>query len=158
MKNFNEKLNNLLRKDTRFIDENSGLIRSQVTTSAWSSDEHLIRLLLRDEECKRKFFAEIEESLVFEVGRFVDYVQDKNFLSDSYTKFKNKIGLNIGGKFFNERNEVSLVWPFKDCVLEGGQTKEDHKRDEIFFNEVLAQDEIDRLLEPKVLTGFEGGG
>jgi adenine-specific DNA-methyltransferase len=48
---------------------------------------------------------------------------------------------------------VELVFPHKDCVLEGGQTKEDQKRQEIFFNEVLAQDEITQLLEPKVLTG-----
>jgi len=47
-----------------------------------------------------------------------------------------------------------LVWPYKDCVLEGGQTKEEEKRKEIFFNEVLAQDEINRLLDPKVLTNF----
>jgi len=44
------------------------------------------------------------------------------------------------------------VWPFKDCILEGGQSREEDKREEIFFNEVLAQDEITQLLEPKVLT------
>lgn len=49
--------------------------------------------------------------------------------------------------------KVELVFPYKECVLEGGQTKEDQKRSEIFYNETLAQDEIDRLLEPKVLTG-----
>jgi len=49
---------------------------------------------------------------------------------------------------------VALAWPYKDCVLEGGQTKEEEKRKEIFFNEVLAQDEINRLLDPKVLTNF----
>jgi adenine-specific DNA-methyltransferase len=47
---------------------------------------------------------------------------------------------------------VALVWPFKDCVLEGGQSREEDKREEIFFNEVLAQDEITQILEPKVLT------
>jgi adenine-specific DNA-methyltransferase len=36
--------------------------------------------------------------------------------------------------------------------LEGGQSKEEQKREEIFFNEILAQDEITQLLEPKVLT------
>ncbi len=41
---------------------------------------------------------------------------------------------------------------YKDCVLEGGQTKEDQKRSEIFYNETLAPDEVDRLLYPKVLT------
>ena len=48
-----------------------------------------------------------------------------------------------------------LAWPYKDCVLEGGQTKEDQKRKEIFWNATLAPDEIDRLLDPKVLTDFK---
>lgn len=47
---------------------------------------------------------------------------------------------------------MALVWPFKDCFLEGGQSREEDKREEIFFNEILAQDEITQLLEPKVLT------
>ena len=48
-----------------------------------------------------------------------------------------------------------LAWPYKDCILEGGQTKEDQKREEIFWNETLAPDEIDRLLAPKVFTNFK---
>ena len=73
----------------------------------------------------------------------------------SYTQFRNKIGLNIGGKFLRERGEVSLVWPYKDCVLEGGQTKDEEKRKEIFFNETLAQDEINQMFTPKVLTHWK---
>ena len=45
-----------------------------------------------------------------------------------------------------------MVWPYKDCILEGGKSCEEQKRNEIFFNELLAQDEITQLLEPKVLT------
>ena len=69
--------------------------------------------------------------------------------------------MNIGDKFLRERGEVSLVWPYKDCVLEGGQEKEDEEgqdeeqQKEIFFNEVLAQDEINRLFDPKVLTNWK---
>lgn len=40
-------------------------------------------------------------------------------------------------------------------MLEGGQTREDRGRDEVFWNTVLAPDDISRLLEPKVMTGFE---
>jgi len=50
---------------------------------------------------------------------------------------------------------VVLSWPYKDCILEGGQEKEDEKRKEIFHNEILAPDEIDRLLDPKVFTNFK---
>ena len=152
---FNKKLTELLKKDLRFVDEDTGdLIRSEIITEAFKIDKKLIELLLSDATIKKKFFSEIKGHWVFNVNNFIDYVQDKNFLSDSYTRFKNKIGLNIDGKFLNERKEVSLVWPFKDCFLEGGMTREDQKRKEIFFNELLAQDEIDRLLDPKVFTNF----
>ncbi len=153
---FNKKLTTLLKKDLRFVDEESGeLLRSEVINEALKIDKKLIEALLDDKDIKEKFFTEIKNHWVFEINKFIDYIQDKNFLSDSYTKFKNKIGLNIDGKFLNERKEVALVWPFKDCVLEGGMTLEDQKRNEIFFNEILAQDEIDRLFDPKVLTGFK---
>ena len=54
-----------------------------------------------------------------------------------------------------KNNEVVLNFPYKDCVLEGGQTKDDAKRQEIFFNETLAPTEINRLLDDKVLTNFK---
>lgn len=76
-------------------------------------------------------------------------MEQKNYLNDSYTQYKNKVGLTIDGKYLKQRNEVALVWPFKDCILEGGQSREEDKREEIFFNEILAQDEITQLLEPK---------
>jgi len=153
---FNDNLSNLLKNDSRLLDKETGeLIRSEIINKALSIDKELIGALLSDKEVKEKFFTEIKGHWIFEINKFVDYIQDKNFLSDSYTNFKNKIGLNIDGKFLNERNEVALVWPFKDCVLEGGMTQEDEKRNEIFFNEILAQDEIDRLLDPKAFTNFK---
>jgi len=153
---FQENLINVLKKDLRFVDSDSGeLIRSEIINQALKIDKKLIEVLLSEKEIKEKFFTEIKGHWIFEINNFIEFIQDKNFLSDSYTKFKNKIGLNIGGKFLNERKEVSLVWPFKDCVLEGGMTKEDQKRNEIFFNEILAKDEIDRLFDPKVLTNFK---
>jgi len=152
---FNEKLQSLLKSDPRFVDQDGDLLKSEVIDKAWKIDRQLIGLLLDDEQIKAKFFDEIKSHWVFNINTFIDYIQDKNFYDSSYTKFRNKIGLTIDGKFLKERGEVALVWPYKDCVLEGGQTKEEEKRKEIFFNEVLAQDEIDRLLEPKVLTSFK---
>ena len=40
-------------------------------------------------------------------------------------------------------------------MLEGGQTKEDQKRNEVFWNETLAPDSIDRLLNAKAFTNFK---
>ena len=154
-KNFNEKLIELLKTDARFIDDEGELVKAAVTDRAWKIDPDLVRLLLGDADIKAKFFDEIEGHWIFDINTFIEYVSDKNFLADSYTRFRNRIGLNIDDKFLRERGEVSLVWPYKDCVLEGGQTKEEEKCKEIFFNEILAQDEIDRLFDPKVLTQWK---
>ena len=109
----------------------------------------------RDDEIKAKFFEEIDGHWIFNAYAFTHYLSSKNFLANSYTRFRNKIGLNIGDKYLRERGEVSLVWAYKDCVLEGGQTREEEKRKEIFFNEILAQDDINRLFDPKVLTNWK---
>lgn len=154
-KRFSGKLIELLKTDSRFVDDEGELVKAAVIDRAWKIDRGLVKLLLGDPDIKGKFFDEIEGHWIFDINTFIEYVSDKNFLANSYTRFRNKIGLNIGGKFLRERGEVSLVWPYKDCVLEGGQTKEDEKRKEIFFNEILAQDEIDRLFDPKVLTNWK---
>ena len=153
--NFNEKLTALLKDNSDFLDDTGEIILAAVRDHAWRLDHNLIRLLLTDDAIKAKFFDEIDGHWVFNHNTFISYITDKNFLANSYTRFRNKIGLNIDGKFLRERGEVSLVWPYKDCVLEGGQTKEEEKRKEIFFNEILAQDEINRMFDPKVLTNWK---
>ena len=153
--NFHEKLIDLLKTDPRFVDGEGELIKAAVIDRAWKMDHGLVRLLLGNADIKAKFFDEIEGHYIFNFDTFIEYISDKNFLADSYTRFRNKIGLKVEDKFLPERGEVSLVWPYKDCVLEGGQTKEEEKRKELFFNEILAQDEIDRLFDPKMLTRWK---
>ena len=153
--NFNEKLTALLKTHPDFLDDAGELIPAAVRDHAWQLNHDLIKLLLTDDAIKATFFDEIEGHWVFNHNTFINYITDKNFLANSYTRFRNKVGLNIEGKFLRERGEISLVWPYKDCVLEGGQTKEEEKRKEIFFNETLAQDEINRMFDPKVLTNWK---
>ena len=153
--NFNEKLTARLKTHPDFLDDAGELIPAAVRDHAWQLNHDLIQLLLTDADIKAAFFDEIDGHWVFNHNTFIDYITDKNFLANSYTRFRNKIGLNIEGKFLRERGEVSLVWPYKDCVLEGGQTKEEEKRKEIFFNETLAQDEINQMFDPKVLTNWK---
>lgn len=145
-------LENLLKTENNFIDDDGHLKKWVIINKAQNYDAELIGLLLENEEIKLHFFISVKKILVFNQALFIQFLEQKNYLKDSYTSFRNKIGLMIDGKFLNQRNEVALVWPYKDCILEGGQSREEDKRKEIFFNEILAQDEINQLLEPKVLT------
>jgi adenine-specific DNA-methyltransferase len=141
-----------LKKEPNFVTDNGELKKWVVINKAQNFDPELIELLLDNAELKDKFLVKVKDVMVFNQSLFIQFLEQKNYLNDSYTQYKNKVGLTIDGKYLKQRNEVALVWPFKDCILEGGQSREEDKREEIFLNEVLAQDEITQLLEPKVLT------
>ena len=149
--NLLDSLKTLLQKDERLTSEGE-LLKNKIIELALKLDKNLIKLLLSDEKMKEVFFTDVEATLIFDKDKFIRFVSNKQFLPDSYTSFKNKIGLVVGDEFISGKKEVVLSWPYKDCVLEGGMTKEDQKRDEIFWNETLAPDEISRLLDTKVFT------
>ena len=148
-------LENTLKKEPNFLTDEGEIKKWVVINKAQNFDETLIGLLLSEPQLKTEFFKKIKDIFVFNLNIFTDFVEQKEFLEDSYTKFANKIGITIGGKFLSQRNEVSLVFPYKDCILEGGQSREEDSRKEIFFNELLAQDEITQLLEPKVISNVK---
>jgi adenine-specific DNA-methyltransferase len=152
MENLLNNLKSLLQKDERLVSEGE-LLKNKIIELALKLDKDLIKLLLSDKKMKEVFFVDVDGTFIFNKDKFVKFVSNKQFLPDSYTVFKNKIGLiDEKGEFISEKKEVVLSWPYKDCVLEGGMIKEDQKRDEVFWNEILAPDEISRLLDPKVFT------
>lgn len=152
MQNLLDNLKNLLQKDERLISEGE-FLKNKIIELALKLDKDLIELLLSDKQMKEVFFTEVGKATIFDKDKFIKFISNKQFLPDSYTAFKNKIGLiNGNGEFISQKKEVVLSWPYKDCILEGGMTKEDQKREEIFWNETLAPDEISRLLDPKVFT------
>ena len=154
--NLFKELEKLFRMESTYCTEDGVLLKNAIVEAALALRPELIAKLLTHEGLKRNFFTEVEGVLVFDKIKFQKFVMNKRFLPDSYTSFKNKVGLtNEDGEFLSESREVVLSWPYKDCVLEGGQTKEDAKRNEVFWNEILAPDEINRLTEPKVLTNFK---
>lgn len=131
------------------------LNKNIVAELARKYDAGLINKLLSDKDMKRLFFSESDAGLIFKKDIFLQFISQKEFLPDSYTAFEQKIGLASGGTMLRNDDRVVLNWPYKDCILEGGQTKEDAKRDEVFFNEILAPDEINTILEDKVFTNWK---
>jgi len=150
--NFNEKLEYILQQNKELCDSDGELLKQKIKSLALSFDEELIEALLNDIDTKEHFFKQVGEATIFEYRKLIDFIDDKNFLLDSYTKFSNKVGLTISNKHIKQIDDVILTFPFKDCILEGGQSKEDESRKEIFFNETLAKDEVNRLLDKKIIS------
>ena len=153
MSNFYETVLDVLKQDNRFFANDGTFLRNAVYEASIQMDSNLIHLLLSNPETKKEFFRDVDGVLVFDKVGFGWVINNRQFLPDSYTRFRNKIGLaDENGELLSSSGKVELVFPYKDCVLEGGQTKEDKKREEIFYNSSLARSEIDKLLYPKVLT------
>ncbi|WP_417904401.1 site-specific DNA-methyltransferase [Campylobacter sp. LH-2024] len=131
----------------------------QVRNLAQNYDEKLFNYLLEEskykEEFKNRFFIFNKKALIFKMNEFLTFLDLKN-LSGSFTSYANKIGLaNKTKSLLKTNNEVILNFAFKDGVIKGGQSKDDQKTQEIFFNEILARDEIDVLFAQKALQNFE---
>ena len=141
-------------------------------------DEDIIERLLQEKNLREKFFVKIKKNIikgayVFKANDFRFFLEE-NKIDNSYTAYKNRIGLSDGQRFLKDTKDVVLSFPYKDCVLEGGQSTEEGtdiyfeqskktgnyeqkqaKRKEIFFNSVLSHDEIDRLFDPKALVNWK---
>jgi len=154
LQNLYEDLTKLLEFNDRYLVDGM-LSKDKVAESALAMDADLLKVLTTNESIKNHFFEKIGAILVFDKVKFQKFVLNKDFLPDNYTAFRNKVGMNRDDDYITESNDVVLVWPYKDCVLEGGQDKEDAKRTEIFWNLTLAPDQITRLLSPKALNNFE---
>ena len=151
-----KELENLLLQHEEFLIEGI-LNKNKLSELARKYDAKLLSILMKEEKIKNHFFSELEEGiLVFKKDVFLQFLNNKEFLPDSFTAYKTKIGLGSkDGSLLSENHDIVLNFPYKECILEGGQTKEDIKSSEVFFNETLAPTEITRLLDDKVFTNFK---
>lgn len=155
MHTIHTELETLLKKDKRLVAEEK-LMKNKVIEFALKLDKELLKLLQSNKSVKNHFFQDVDGTLVFDKVRFQDFVNLKEFLADSYTKYKHIIGLEADGDYLSKSKDVVLVWAYKDCLLEGGQTKaERENRSEIFWNETLAPEHYDRLRSPKAFANFK---
>ena len=144
-----------LLKETKYCDENHNIFINKLLKAIEKIDVDLVEILIKDEKAKKHFFSKVLDTYVMNQFKLIDFFSMNNYFEESYTSYTNKIGLIRKDDFIKKNNDVVLAFPYKDCVLEGGQTKEDQKGKENFFNEILDSDEIDRLFEPKLLTNIK---
>lgn len=168
--NLKNKITSIFKEDEKvFID--GEISWTHLIDFARKLDEDIINKLLLDSETKNHFFKNISGNYNFLFDKFERFINSE-LLDNSYTSFKNKIGLTVDNKFIKDSKDIVLNFPFKDCYLEGGQTNDEgeeeyfyadkdelksqkRKRKEIFFNEYIAYDEIDALLSKKALCNFK---
>jgi twin-argninine leader-binding protein dmsD len=169
-----KNIQDCLEKSLKNIDsvwadeEKTELNKPKLLDLIEKTDEEVIKALLNHPDIKRYFFTQISDTYVFKLQDFRFFL-DKHSVNNSYTRYANRIGLSDGVRFLKDSSDIVLDFPFKDCILNGGQSSEEgeetyfkhtdeiyaatsQKRKEIFFNQTLAFDEIDRLLDAKAFS------
>ncbi|PHO09091.1 restriction endonuclease subunit M [Malaciobacter canalis] len=143
-----------LRTKEEYFDENGDLLKSKVIYEAQNDSESILEVLLSDEKLTNTYFKTVKDTKIFLKEKFINTINHKEFFPSSYTSYLNYIGLSDGTDYIKKSKDVVLNFPYKDCILEGGQSKEEQSLKEFFYNETLANDEVDRLLHPKVFTNI----
>ena len=153
---FKQHVENLFKNSQNFSDSDGVLFVPKILESIEKIDIELIKILKNDESAKKHFFTQIDDIYILNQNKLIEFFSLNDYMKNgSYTAYTNKIGLIKKDNFIKKFDDVVLAFPHKDCVLEGGQTKDDDKKKEVFYNEILSSDEIDRLFEPKVLTNIK---
>tara|TARA_Y100000389_G_scaffold116260_1_gene113415 strand:- start:3517 stop:5619 length:2103 start_codon:yes stop_codon:yes gene_type:complete len=179
----------LLKKDKRIWD-GSHFNKTYLYQLLENYDKELMELLISDKEIKNTYFEKIGDIYIFKYEDFRSLL-DMNDLDGSFTSFSKQIGLSNKGKYLSEATDYVLDWPYKDCILEGGMSSEEHnenyiypdhieksstfdkssgsiifesesynfrigqkRRQEIFYNNIIAKKEIDKLLDKKAFKNF----
>ncbi|GAA7653141.1 hypothetical protein HpBhutan27_08040 [Helicobacter pylori] len=133
--------------------------KERLETLILTADEKLLTFMLESQNAndyKNAFFKIIANSLVFNQKALLECLTKE--LENSFTRFKNKIGLYSQGRPIKSSELVVLNFPFKDNVLLGNAKDNSTKSNELFYHEVLHKKEIDTLLKKKALCRFEMHG
>ncbi|CAK6476441.1 DNA methyltransferase [Peribacillus frigoritolerans] len=128
------------------------LIKTKVIEDIRSYKQELFERLLENELVNKTYSLNFKGGHVFKTDEFISMLRYKNYWDNSYTKFSNEIGLTSNEKYLKYNTDIVLDFPYKDCVLEGGMTKEKQGKKELYYHKVLAREEIDVMLAPKVFS------
>ena len=92
MPNILEHLTQLLKNDQRLLIDGT-LAKNKIIELALQLDAGILKLLKSSLELRKIFFVEVEDILVFDKIKFQNFISNKQFLPDSFTQYKNKVGL-----------------------------------------------------------------
>ena len=153
----NEAIKQVLQQfgEKYFIEE--VLNKNKVIRDLDTYDKGLLEAFISNETLKSNFTIDIAGNIVMQTNKLIELFEADEYWQDSYTKYSKKIGLTAGGKFIDESTDVVLDFPYKDTVLKASMSKEDTDKDDLrpdepFLNEVIAKEEIDVLLDKKILV------
>lgn len=149
-----KQINEVLKSFPDYWDGDE-LLKNKVIEDLRDYKEELISKLLEKDLIRQTYSFKAGSATIFKLNEFISMLRYKKYWENSYTRYRTKIGLTSEGKYLRYNTDVVLDFPYKDAVLEGGMTKEEVGKNEAYYHSVLAKEEIDLLLSPKVFSNVK---
>lgn len=103
-----QELEQLLAQNDTFMVEGV-LNKNKLAEFARQYNSELLNILMSNDKISKYFFSTLDTCvLVFKKDVFLQFLNNKEFLPDSFTAYKTKIGLATGDKYLSENQEVVL--------------------------------------------------
>ncbi|SUO88972.1 site-specific DNA-methyltransferase [Streptococcus uberis] len=156
----------LIQKELRQVVESFGdlyvfdgqLKKDAIINALDNYNIELISAITLNKTLSKAFTSKINDIKVIKLNDIVQILESDQYWINSFTKYTNKIGLTSHNRFLEENADVVLDFPYKDTLLKAGMSKEEVSREESsesFLNEIIAQDEIDVLLDKKIFINVK---
>jgi len=107
-KNIFKIVEEVLKSNPKYISEDGKLLKAVVYSDVMAMDKELLLLLLSNKKIKERFLEDLDGTLVFDKQKFAWFIESKEFLPDSYTRYTNKIGLTCDGDFISKSKEQGI--------------------------------------------------
>ena len=138
-----KRIETILQEDERlwFFDEKTKKQEFDLRTCIGKLeqyDEKIINALFEDEKTKAKFFIKINKTFVFKFNHFQFFLEEHK-IDNSYTKFKNRIGLSDGRRFLKDNQE------FFEILLKNNVNKMGKESKNLVSNRDLLAPNPDKL-------------
>ena len=106
---FKSKLIDILKTDERiWNEEKTELNETKLFDLIDKIDETIIALLLENDKTREKFFSKIKDIYVFKTNDFKFFIEEHK-VNNSYTQYKNQIGLTDDKRFLKNTNDFVLM-------------------------------------------------
>ena len=102
--NFFDTVIEVLKQNERFFSAEGELLRNSVYEASMKMDADLLKMLYNNEVTRERFFTDIDGISVFDKVGFGWAVNNREFLPDSYTRYKNKIGASNSDTKYHKYN------------------------------------------------------
>ncbi|WP_020006600.1 site-specific DNA-methyltransferase [Salinicoccus albus] len=145
-----QEINKVLKTFPEYWHEDT-LLKNKLIEEIRLYNEKIIEALLSNELIRGTYSIQFQSGTIFKIEDFISMLRFKNYWDNSYTKYTNEIGLTSENKYLKYNTDVVLDFPHKDGILEGGMSREEIGKREIYYHNVIAKEEIDTLLSPKIL-------